>query len=44
MKRETATTIQLSREELEQIKTNARQYGLSMAAYIRMSALKGGIK
>ena len=41
MERNTSTTIQLSKEELETIKKNANEMGLTMAGYIRMVALKG---
>lgn len=44
MKRDTSLTVMLTKKELEQIRNNANQYGLSLAAYVRMVGMKGGIK
>lgn len=41
VKRETGTTIPLTKEELQKIKDNADILGMSMASYIRFVSLRG---
>lgn len=42
MKRDTGTTVPMTKEELEKIRSNADALGLSLAGYIRMVSLRGG--
>lgn len=44
MRRTKVKTVTFTEEEYEQIKRSASQIGLSVSAYLRTSALKGGIK
>lgn len=41
VKRDTATTIPLTKDELQKIKDNADILGMSMASYIRFVSLRG---
>ena len=42
VKRDTGTTIPLTKEELKKIKENADKLGMSMSSYIRFVSLRGG--